>query len=191
MADAKYPLANKAMQQMAYVFVQQLKLELEAKRTRRSVRAKWKKVGKGWEPTSVQYKKFRGNYVASGELVKSIKPMGGGLFWEVRMEKYGEAIRKGRKPGKGIPIQSMKDWIATKKIKPRDIGSGQFSKNTAQAKETMSFLFNRKIKHFGIDKFDFVSIAKKSTIQSENRKVSQAFKQDIYNYLFKNLKPKK
>ena len=52
---------------------------LEIKRPRTSIRAKWKKVGGGWQVVSATKKTFRGNYVASGQLVASIQPDPKGL----------------------------------------------------------------------------------------------------------------
>ena len=47
----------------------------------------------------------------------------------------------------------------------------------------MKFLMNRKIKHFGIEPFDFLSKATVSTNFKFKQELEQAVKQDIQNYV--------
>jgi len=181
MVGAKYPLASKVMEEMTDFFVDQMKLELLAKRKRESIRASWKRVGNGWQPKSVEKKSYKGNYVASGNLLKSIKPSGAGLMWQVSMASYGNYVAQGRPKGKGIPVSAMKGWIKDKKIKPRNLDNGQFINQSSKNMNAMSFMMNRKIKYFGIKPFDFIGIAKDSTTYKYKSKLSKAFRQDIIN----------
>jgi hypothetical protein len=155
------------------------RMMLEVKRPRTSIRAKWKKVGEGWTPISVTKKTFRGNYVASGQLVNSIQPNPNGMTLGITMNKTGDYVQNGRKPGKGIPLDSMRNWTKMKRIQPRDLSTGKFkSKATA---EGMRFAMNRKIKHFGIDPFPFVTMARTEILPSFNKALTKAMAQDIKN----------
>jgi hypothetical protein len=150
---------------------------LSVKRPRTSIRARWKRVGEGWQPISVQKKTFRGNYVASGQLVNSIQPDPKGLTLGITMNQTAEYVENGRKPGKGIPLQSMRNWTKMKRIQPRDLGTGRFkSKATA---ESMRYLMNRKIKHFGIEPFPFVAMSKAEILPSFNKALTKAMAKDI------------
>ena len=155
------------------------RMMLEVKRPRTSIRAKWKKVGEGWTPISVTKKTFRGNYVASGQLVNSIQPNPNGMTLGITMNKTGDYVQRGRKPGKGIPLDSMRNWTKMKRIQPRDLSTGKFkSKATA---ESMRFMMNRKIKHFGIEPFPFVTMARTEILPSFNKALTKAMAQDIKN----------
>jgi hypothetical protein len=155
------------------------RMMLEVKRPRTSIRAKWKKVGEGWTPISVTKKTFRGNYVASGQLVNSIQPNPNGMTLGITMNKTGDYVQNGRKPGKGIPLESMRNWTKMKRIQPRDLSTGRFkSKATA---EGMRFAMNRKIKHFGIEPFPFVTMARTEILPSFNKALTKAMAQDIKN----------
>ena len=150
---------------------------LEMKRPRTSIRAKWKKVGQGWTPISVTKKTFRGNYVASGQLVNSIQAQPKGLSLGITMNKTADYVQNGRKPGKGIPLDSMRNWTKMKRIQPRDLSTGKFkSKATA---ESMRYLMNRKIKHFGIEPFPFVTMARQEILPSFNKALTKAMAMDI------------
>lgn len=155
------------------------RMMLELKRPRTSIRAKWKKVGEGWTPISVTKKTFRGNYVASGQLVNSIQPNPNGMTLGITMNKTGGYVQRGRKSGKGIPLESMRNWTKMKRIQPRDLSTGRFkSKATA---ESMRFMMNRKIKHFGIEPFPFVTMARTEILPSFNKALTKAMAQDIKN----------
>lgn len=155
------------------------RLLLEVKRPRTSIRAKWKKVGEGWTPVSVTKKTFRGNYVASGELVNSIQASPKGLTLGITMNKTADYVQNGRKPGKGIPLDSMRNWTKMKRIQPRDLSTGKFkSKATA---ESMRFMMNRKIKHFGIEPFPFVTMSRTEILPKFNKALTKAMAQDIKN----------
>lgn len=156
---------------------------LEVKRPRVSIRAKWKKVGDGWQVVSSTKKTFRGNYVASGELVNSIQADPKGLTLGITMNKTADYVQNGRKPGKGIPLDSMRNWTKMKRIQPRDMSTGRF-KRKADA-NAMRFMMNRKIKYFGIAPFPFVKEAQQQILPSFNKALTQAMKQDIKKGLFK------
>lgn len=179
---------NKVVAEMSVFYAAQAKLELEAKHTRVSIRAKWKKIGEGWQPVNVVKKKIRANYVASGNLVRSIQPYSNGMEFGIKMDWYGEAIRQGRQPmgkyrgGKGIPPSTMTDWAKMKRLRPRD-SKGQFIANTKKNREAMAFMMNRKIKYFGIEPFDFLKKAKASAMFKYKNKIDESVKQDLKTYI--------
>ena len=119
------------------------RMMLELKRPRTSIRAKWKKVGGGWQVVSATKKTFRGNYVASGQLVSSIQADPKGLTLGISMNKTADYVQRGRKPGKGIPLDSMRSWVKMKRIQPRDLSTGKFKSKANE--EGMRFMINRKI----------------------------------------------
>lgn len=190
MDSANFPNGTKVYQQMADLWASQMKISLQAKRKRVSIRAKWKKVGNGWQPTSSTRKTFRANYVASGNLVNSISTEGSGFDLSVSMPQYANAIILGRSPmgkakgGKGIPPSDLQDWAKQRKIRPRNMETGQFIPNTSANRNSMRFMMNRKIKHFGIEPFDFTKITKEVVVQEYRSKLKDALKTDLRN-LFK------
>lgn len=150
---------------------------LEVKRPRTSIRAKWKRVGNGWQVVSVTKKTFRGNYVASGQLVNSIQSAPNGLNMGITMNRTADYVQNGRKPGKGIPIDSMRNWTKMKRLQPRDLGTGRFKGNAD--KQAMQFMMNRKIKHFGIEPFPFVRMARAEVLPKFNKALTTAMAKDI------------
>jgi len=152
---------------------------LETKRPRTSIRAKWKKVGSSWQVISSTKRTFRGNYVSSGELVNSIQPNPQGLTLGIKMNKTGQYVQSGRKPGKGIPLDAMRNWVKMKRIQPRDLSTGKYKSKTTIG--TMMYLMNRKIKYFGIEPFPFVAMAQKQILPKFNKALAQAMAKDIKN----------
>lgn len=176
-----FPLGSKVTLDMANYWVEQMKLNLQAKRKRTSIRAKWEKVGNKWQVVEAHKKTFRANYVSSGELVNSMQVEGTGLDLFVSMPSYAEYLINGRKPGKGIPPKVMQEWTKQKKIRPRDMASGQFIKNSLSNQNAMRFMMNRKIKHFGIEGFDFVGYTRDYVAEKYRPELTKALKQDIIN----------
>jgi hypothetical protein len=155
---------------------------LEVKRPRTSIRAKWKKVGGGWQVISATKKTFRGNYVSSGQLVSSIKGSPNGLDLGITMNQTGQYVQSGRKPGKGIPLDAMRNWVKMKGIQPRDMSTGKYKSKSNI--DTMMYMMNRKIKYFGIEPFPFVTQARQQILPSFNKAFTQAMQQDIKKGLF-------
>lgn len=186
----KYNLTEQVVKEAAQFMSKAVKLTLEAKHTRTAIRAKWKKVGESWEPDGAPIKqKFRANYMASGNLVKSIEPFSNGLEFGVEYLWYGEGIRLGRKPyanakwrgNIGIPSNSMHEWTKMRRIQPRDLSNNQFIANSSQNRKAMNFMMNRKIKHFGIEPFDFLKMPRVYTLDKYRSKIIESVKQDIQN----------
>jgi hypothetical protein len=183
----KYKLTEEVVKEAANFMAKAAQLTLQAKHTRTAIRANWKKVGEGWQPTNVTKQKFKANYVSSGNLVRSIKPIAEGLEFGIEFDSYGQRIIDGRQPfgknkgGKGIPPSTLNEWMKMKRLRPKDPSNGQFIKNTAANKKSMSFMINRKIKHFGIEPFDFVKMPRTYTMIKYRAKIKEAVMQDIAN----------
>lgn len=160
-------------------FAEQAKLELQAKRPRTSIRAKWAKVGNTWQPTSARRQIIRKNFVASGQLVGSIEPEPSDTTIAISANKTSEYVINGRKKGRYAPVNKIDTWAKIRGLRPRDPETGEFIKNTNNNKRAMRFLMNRKIKFFGIDPFDFVGIARDTMIYVYEDKLIEALKQDI------------
>ena len=76
--------------------------------------------------------------------------------FSIEMEDYGEWVDKGRKPGKGVPIDIIPKWIKSKPVRLRDM-DGRFIPKTETAIKQAAFLINRKIKEEGIKPTNFLS----------------------------------
>lgn len=186
----KYKLTEAVVSRAADYFASQAKLELQAKRPRLKLRAKWVKVGNSWEPAGPpQRSTTRRNAVASGNLVRSLQGWTQGLEFGVQMDWYGQAVIDGRQPegknrgGKGIPPDKMSQWSKMKGLKPRDIKTGQLLKNSPSNRKAMNFMMNRKIKHFGIEPFDFIKMPRRVTLDKYRDEIAAAVKKDIENNL--------
>lgn len=183
----KYPLTEAIIQEAGNFMAQQVRYELQAKRKRTSIKAKWKKNGSEWQPTSVKKSTINKNFVSSGNILKSVKPIADGLEFGVDFAWYGQAIIEGREPwgkfkgNKGIPVETMNKWIQQRRLRPRN--NGKFIGNSDKNKRAMAFMMNRKIKHFGIEPFNFVKMPRQVTIDRFLPKIKDAIKQDIQNSL--------
>lgn len=183
----KYKLTEEVVKEAAAFMSKAVKLTLEAKHPRVAIRASWKKTGGGWTPVNVVKQKVRANYIASGTLVKSITPFAQGLEFGVEYAQTGEFLRQGRQPfgknkgGKGIPIDTINNWTKMRRIKPKDLSNNQFIKNTQANRNAMGFMMNRKIKHFGIEPFDFLKMPRVYTLDKYRSKIVESVKKDIQN----------
>jgi hypothetical protein len=69
-------------------------------------------------------------------------------------EDYFQWVQSGRKPGaKGVPIDSIEQWIRDRKLKGRD-KKGKFIKN-----RNFAFAIQKNIKKFGIRPSNFLDVA--------------------------------
>jgi hypothetical protein len=132
----KYKLTEEVVKEAANFMAKAAQLTLQAKHTRTAIRAKWKKVGQSWEPDGPPMKqKFRANYVSSGNLVRSIKPIADGLEFGIEFDSYGQRIIDGRQPfgkeqrrkGNTTP-SALNEWMKMKRLRPKDPSNGQFIK---------------------------------------------------------------
>lgn len=169
---------NIGLRDMADFFANQMKLNLGAKVKKKVYRVSWK----NGKPKNVRIKTIRANHTASGSLVNSIKvvkgPSGG---WAVNMNAYGKFVNDGRKPDKGIPSLKLNKWIMDKRLKPRNLSSGEFKANTKNSRKAMAFCMNRKIKWFGIEAFPFIEMSRSTTVYKYDEIIAKLAKEDIKN----------
>jgi len=187
----KYKLTQEVVKRAASFMQKSVQLTLQAKHTRTAIRANWKKVGDNWQPINVTKQRVRANYVASGNLVRSIQPYSSGLEFGVEMDWYGQMVINGRQPfgknkgGKGIPPTALKGWANIKGLRPRDPQNGQFVKNNKNNRNAMAFMMNRKIKHFGIEPFDFIKMPRRYTLDKFTAEIGNAVSKDIKAHILK------
>jgi hypothetical protein len=171
--------SNKEFKRMSEYFAEQMRINLGAKVKRKSYKSKWR----NGKPYNTSVKTFRGNHNASGNLIKSIKVVKSNIGYAVKINDYGEFVNDGRNKGKGIPISAINKWIKQKNLKPRDIKTGSFKKNTPAARKSMAFMMNRKIKYFGIEPYPFIKMSRETTVYQFKDTIKNAMKKDIMNNL--------
>jgi hypothetical protein len=99
-----------------------------------------------------------GDKVASGKLKNSINVQvyesQEQTTIQVIAEDYFQWVQSGRLPGKkGVPIESIEQWIRERKLKGRD-KKGKFIKN-----RNFAFAIQKNIKKFGIRPSNFLDVA--------------------------------
>lgn len=159
--------AEKALSEYAEKLINDMKLSLGANRSRKNYRASWSN-GK-----LKSYKVTRSNrrIDPKGPLGESldynIQVKNGNLFLDIQGLDYALYVNEGRKPGKGIPIKAMNDWLGSPKIKLQGIKKDKngklistgFVSKTPKLIKSVGFLMNRKIKTFGIEPVPFIDEA--------------------------------
>jgi hypothetical protein len=93
---------------------------------------------------NVTKQKVRANYVSSGNLVRSIKPIADKLEFGIEFDWYGQMVINGRAPfGKtkaerAYHQAALNEWMKMKRLRPKDPSNGQFIKNTEANSKAMS-----------------------------------------------------
>jgi len=108
--------------------------------------------------------------------------------FDISMEDYGENVDKGRKPGKGIPVNESLKWIKSKPIRIRDLKTKSFVKATESRVNSLAFLINRKIKEKGIAATNFLSDPFSKEFKDLPDDVIEAFGLDVEQFLEFSLK---
>jgi len=90
--------------------------------------------------------------------------------------------------GRNIPQLAMMKWIEKKPIKLRDMGTGQFSKNTKTAKKTLAFLLGRSIATKGIAARHYYKDAIEMAIPKDGTDVALAMANDYIKQIIKEIK---
>ena len=144
-----------ALTAFAQGVVSDAKKELAAKQPKKSYRATWK--GGQLQSYRVSIKRYASD--TNGQLSDSIRyeineVMGNTIVTFYALD-YWYYVNFGRKPGKGVPVDIMRQWVYDKGIKPQKGGGRGFAKITANTFQTMAFLMNRKIRTFGYEGNNF------------------------------------
>ena len=123
----------------------------------------------------------------SGKLRKSIKHdidvFKNSFGFYIEMEDYGKWVDKGRKPGKGMPVRELMQWIKSKPIRLRDLKTGSFIESTPSRLKSLAFLINRKIKEEGIAPTNFLSDPFEQEFKQLPDELTEAFSLDLDTFL--------
>jgi len=164
------------------------KRNLGATQDRWGISSKWK----NGRPTKWKRRKYRSRIVASGNLKSSIQYTIKDNRIIFSMLGYGENVDLGRKgrinawgigqnpSAKGAPVKAIQDWIKVRNVKPRD-ETGQYIKATKNAKNSMGYLINRKIKWFGQAPSHFFRDALEQSAKEYYPEIVDSVINDIFN----------
>ncbi len=117
----------------------------------------------------------------TGNLSRSIKASAEKDKLIIQMVEYGLYIDEGRKAGKYAPVTNIKQWIKTKKIKPRD-KNGRFMEKSVTNMNNLAFLLNRAIFKFGIKPTHFFTDPLEAEFKKLDKKIPQAIEEDINTF---------
>jgi len=117
----------------------------------------------------------------TGELSRSIKASAEKTNLIFQMAEYGLYVDSGRKPGKYAPVTAIRNWIKTKKIKPRD-ERGRFMEMTPRNMNSLAFLLNRAIFRHGIKATNFFTDPFDAEFKKLDKKIPDAMITDIETY---------
>jgi|TARA_R110000764_G_scaffold650_4_gene2503 hypothetical protein len=87
-----------------------------------------------------------------------------------------------------LPKGVIMKWIETKPIKLRDMGTGQFKKNTESAKKTQAFLIGRGIATKGLSARNYFKDAIEKAIPKDGTDVALAMANDFIKQIIKEIK---
>lgn len=86
---------------------------------------------------------------------------------------------------KNLPTGVMAGWIQSKPIRLRDLGTGQFSKNTDQAKKQLAFVLGRSVATKGLSARNYFKDAVEQALPEDGGDIAVSI---ALNYIKKNLK---
>lgn len=185
---------KKVLDEAGEDWVRRFQREIKITRTRTAIRATWKGTKGNMRPASFQRKRFKANLMASGKLYRSAGYKTSLFLKSYRIsliaEDYAIFVNDGRKPflkkprkGKGIPVAKMTKWVESRNLRPRNLVSGAFVKNTATARRSMGFLMNRKIKWFGIEPTGIIDESREATMEAYDQAIADAIVNDATNII--------
>ena len=96
------------------------------------------------------------NLISSGKLGESLKinvqpkvKLFGQIYrMQINMADYGENVDKGRKPGKGLPVGVIEEWLRYPNTLQKV--TGQDKQLSEYERKSLAFVINRSIKKKGI-----------------------------------------
>lgn len=89
---------------------------------------------------------------------------------------------------KNLPKGVMAGWIESKPIRLRDLGTGQFTKNTKSAKKQLAFLLGRTIATKGLSARHYFKDAIEMAIPQNGGEVAVAMANDFIKQIVKEIK---
>lgn len=173
--------------------VRAAQLELKAKHPKKVYRAKWKNGRLVSYKTSVK----RYTSTSTGDLGKSlryeVKEVLGNLIVVFYANEYWYYVNFGRKKGTYAPVKVIQEWIKNRGIKPQDIRrdkngrlvSKGFKKITPKTIAGLTFMFNRKIKTFGIEGNNFFTKSLEFEMDDIRENLGKKIAKDLANRISK------
>jgi len=89
---------------------------------------------------------------------------------------------------RNLPKGVMSGWIESKPIRLRDLGTGQFKKNTKSAKKQLAFLLGRTIATKGLSARHYFKDAIEMAIPQNGGEVAVAMANDFIKQIVKEIK---
>tara|TARA_R100001460_G_scaffold14769_3_gene32960 strand:+ start:1510 stop:2091 length:582 start_codon:yes stop_codon:yes gene_type:complete len=89
---------------------------------------------------------------------------------------------------KNLPKGVMAGWIESKPIRLRDLGTGQFTKNTESAKKQLAFVLGRTIATKGLSARHYFKDAVEMAIPQNGGEVAVAMANDFIKQIVKEIK---
>jgi len=89
---------------------------------------------------------------------------------------------------KNLPKGVMAGWIESKPIRLRDLGTGQFTKNTESAKKQLAFVLGRTIATKGLSARHYFKDAVEIAIPQNGGEVAVAMANDFIKQIVKEIK---
>ena len=89
---------------------------------------------------------------------------------------------------KNLPKGVIMKWIETKPIKLRDMGTGQFKKNSESARKTQAFLIGRGIATKGLSARNYFKDAIEMAIPKDGTDVALSMANDFIKQIIKEIK---
>ena len=125
------------------------------------------------------------NLIASGQLGESIKldvqpkvKVFGQIYrMQIRMAEYGEYVDEGRKPGKGLPVGVLENWLRYPNVLQKLTGQDKQLKD--YERKSLAFLINRSIKQKGIKPKNWIQPAADKANRNIAGVVEAAIAEDI------------
>jgi len=125
------------------------------------------------------------NLIASGQLGESIKldvqpkvKVFGQIYrMQIRMAEYGEYVDEGRKPGKGLPVGVLENWLRYPNVLQKVTGQDKQLKD--YERKSLAFLINRSIKQKGIKPKNWIQPAADKANRNIAGVVEAAIAEDI------------
>jgi hypothetical protein len=102
-------------------------------------------------------KTYNGKISSSGKLSDSLEYVIKGNNLIIEAVDYAEYVDKGRKPGKGVPLNNLEKWIKEKPV--RMVKKGKYIKMEDKDVKNYAGYISWKIKNYGIDPTNFLTDA--------------------------------
>lgn len=145
------------------------------------IRDSRKNLSKKTTRTTASGKQLTSKIDNTGELSRSMRSDVTKDSLVFQMAEHGLYVDLGRRKGKYAPVSKIKDWIKSKRIKPRD-EKGRFMQMTEKNMNSLAFVLNRAIYKHGIKATHFFTDPLEAHIKKLDKKIPKAMEADIDTY---------